>query len=193
MATQRPRTATLIGDSIRMGYQPLVVRALSGRVDVWSDEQNGGDSRNVLANLEQWALARPADVLHVNCGLHDLKLLPEGYQVPLEEYVKNIHAIMDKLAEKFRGRVIWATTTPVIDERHQKVKPFERHEEDVRRYNEAALSVMQSHKVAVNDLHEVIVKAGPAVLLGEDGVHFNERGKEVLAEAVAAAILDALG
>ena len=63
----------LIGDSIRMGYQETVARQLCDVAEVWGPEQNGGDSANVRAHLEEWALSRPAAVLHLNCGLHDLK------------------------------------------------------------------------------------------------------------------------
>ena len=44
----------LIGDSIRMGYQDHVASELAGRAEVWVPEENGGDSRNVLAHLDQW-------------------------------------------------------------------------------------------------------------------------------------------
>ncbi|MFN9742702.1 MAG: SGNH/GDSL hydrolase family protein, partial [Acidobacteriota bacterium] len=87
IAQELPRVV-LIGDSIRLGYAPIVAKKLEGRAEVISVEQNGGDSRRVRANLEQWALAvRPA-IVHFNAGLHDLKLLKatNQHQVPLEQY-----------------------------------------------------------------------------------------------------------
>ncbi len=66
-------TIVLIGDSIRMGYQEVVRRELGGVAEVWGPEENGGNSENVLAHLEDWALSRSPDVIHVNCGLHDLR------------------------------------------------------------------------------------------------------------------------
>ena len=63
----------LVGDSIRMGYQAYVRRELSGLSDVWAPEQNGGNSANVQKNLDAWIISRAADVVHINCGLHDLK------------------------------------------------------------------------------------------------------------------------
>ena len=41
--------------------------------EIWAPEQNGGDSRNVLAHLDEWMLARVPDLVYVNCSLHDLK------------------------------------------------------------------------------------------------------------------------
>ena len=184
---------TLIGDSIRIGYQPHITRELSGQAEGWGPDQNGGASANGMADLDNWVLDRRADVVHVNSGLHDLKL-PEGeYQVPLEQYVHNLHEMIDRVRGEFDGQMIWATTTPVMDERHQAVKHFERHEEDVRRYNEAALAVMESHGVSINDLHETVMEAGVARLLTDDGVHFTDEGYRILANAVADRILTAVG
>ena len=179
-----------IGDSIRMAYQPVVDRLLEEDMNVWGPEGNGGDSRNVLENLESWVFERPCDVLHLNCGLHDLRLREGEYQVPLEEYVRNVHRIMDALIDRFEGEVIWATTTPVIDERHQRVKNFQRREQDVKRYNSAGLAVTKSHNLRVNDLHALVQESGPRRLLSDDGVHFKEEGNRLLGEAVASCVCE---
>lgn len=185
----KPMLVTLIGDSIRKGYEASVSAELSDRAETWGPEQNGGDSENVLNHLDEWVLERNPDIVHMNCGLHDLRTSDGDYQVPLDNYVHNLHEIIDRLRGEFAGKLIWATTTPVIDERHQSVKPFERHEEDVHRYNEGALAVMRSHGVPINDLHEVVVNAGPPQLLKQDGVHFTEEGYKLLGEHVASSIL----
>ena len=41
----------LIGDSIRIGYAPVVAKQLEGKAVVVSPKANGGDSANVLAKL----------------------------------------------------------------------------------------------------------------------------------------------
>src|SRR5688572_10750333 len=64
----------LIGDSIRMGYAPIVARKLAGKAIVVTLPANGGDSANVLRNLDEWVVGEKADIVHLNCGLHDLKL-----------------------------------------------------------------------------------------------------------------------
>src|SRR5947209_3922130 len=46
----------LIGDSIRMGYAPLVAKRLEGKAIIISSKANGGDSSNVLKNLEEWTI-----------------------------------------------------------------------------------------------------------------------------------------
>ena len=67
------KRVVLIGDSIRMGYQATACRELEGLAEVWKPEQNGGTTQKVLENLDEWAIAQKPDIVHVNCGLHDLR------------------------------------------------------------------------------------------------------------------------
>src|SRR5690242_14324262 len=71
-AAELPKVV-LIGDSIRLGYAPLVAKRLAGQAVVVSPAANGGDSANVLKHLDEWVLREKPDVIHLNCGLHDLK------------------------------------------------------------------------------------------------------------------------
>jgi len=180
----------LIGDSIRHGYQPVVSEILAGKADVWGPDANGGDSRNVLDHLEEWVLGRQADVVHLNCGLHDIKRTTAGYQVPLDRYAANLREIVRRVKSEWSGELIWATTTPVLEKRHNRGGPFERHVSAVESYNAAARQIMEERGVQVNDLYEVIRRAGPERCLKEDGVHMNEHGNALLAEAVAAAVIE---
>jgi hypothetical protein len=63
----------LIGDSIRMGYQPTVQQILADQAQVWGPVENGGNSHNVLTHLDAWVIQRQPDIVHLNCGLHDIK------------------------------------------------------------------------------------------------------------------------
>jgi lysophospholipase L1-like esterase len=179
----------LIGDSIRIGYSPFVARELEGEAEIWGPEANGGTSRNILANLDEWVIARDADVVHINCGLHDLARdwdedgTPRVVRVPLEEYSPNVRRILSRIQESGK-KVIWATTTPVHEENH-KSKGFDRLEGDVLRYNEAATRVAGELGVPVNDLYRVVQDAGEASGLLPDGVHFTPEGSTRLGNAVA--------
>src|SRR5262245_42411889 len=99
--SELPRVV-LIGDSIRMGYAPLVAKRLEGRAVILSPKPNGGDSANVLKNLDEWAIQAKADVIHFNCGLHDLKLFKKDktYQVDLEKYEANLRQIVERLRKE---------------------------------------------------------------------------------------------
>lgn len=183
----------LIGDSIRMGYEAVVRRELAG-VDVWSSEENGGDSRRVREKLPAWAMAHRPKVVHVNCGLHDLKKDFETgtSQVGLDEYRDNVTAILTQLKQEINGTVIWAMTTPVNEQWHHERKGFDRFEADVRAYNAVAGEICAKLGVVINDLYSVVMAAGRDALLNPDGVHFGEAGCEVLGKAVAAEIRKAL-
>lgn len=184
----------LIGDSIRMGYQPVVTAKLGDRAEVCGPECNGGDSSNVLAHLGEWVNDRDVDLVHLNCGLHDLRYRADGtYQVPIDQYRDNLAAIMDGIKGDLPNRLIWASTTPVVDARQSDGGAMRRFNRDVIRYNDAALSIMQERGVPVNDLYRVVTEAGAEEHMSPDGVHFTEAGYELLAGAVVDAIMAAAG
>lgn len=179
----------LIGDSIRMGYQAPVASQLAGRAEVWAPEQNGGDSRKVLAHLEQWTLVRQPDLVHVNCGLHDLKrAFGAESEVPLAEYERNVRQILQRLQCELNGTVVWATTTPVEETWHHQNKGFDRLEADVEAYNAAARAAAVSLGVPIDDLFAVVQREGKARLLTQDGVHFTAAGSQLLGRVVAECI-----
>jgi lysophospholipase L1-like esterase len=182
--TKRP-ALVLIGDSIRMGYQDDVARELAGRAEVWAPEPNGGNSRNVLAHLDEWVLSRKPDLVYVNCGLHDLKrAFGEACSVPFDEYGDNVRRILMQLQGELPG-VIWATITPVDENLHHQNKGFDRFEADVDAYNEAARAVAVDLGVPIDDLFAVVEEVGKTRLLTQDGVHFTEEGSRILGRAVA--------
>ena len=78
----------LIGDSIRMGYAPLVAKLLDGKAIVISQSTNGEDSGNVLRHFDEWVINEKPDVVHINAGLHDLKLKDGRPELPLGKYRK---------------------------------------------------------------------------------------------------------
>lgn len=184
------KTVVLIGDSIRMGYQNSARRELAGVARVWAPKENGGTSANVLAHLGPWVIDRKPDLVHINCGLHDLKKEFGDRQsnVPLRAYRRNVQAILEAIRARTRAVVIWAATTPVNERRHHAHKPFDRFETDVRRYNRHAAAVARKMGIPVNDLFAVVRKAGRDKILLPDGVHFTPRGYALLGKAVARCI-----
>ena len=169
------------------GYEDAVRRELEGEARVWTPDQNGGTSANVLDHLDEWIVGRGADVVHLNCGLHDLaKSFESGEpRIPLEHYSANIRAVFDGVREAATSALIWATTTPVNEDWHHRNKDFDRLEDDVHTYNDAAAAVAVKCDVPVNDLYAVIDEAGRDRLLQPDGVHFGDEGCALLGAAVA--------
>jgi isoamyl acetate esterase len=181
------KQVVLIGDSIRIGYQDIVRRELAGIAEVWSPEINGGDSRNVLAHLDEWSIACKPDVIHINCGLHDLKQAfgASTHQIPREEYAANVRQILERVQRETRAQIIWATTTPVNQVWHHANKEFDRFEADVVAYNETANAIARELKIPLDDLNRVIADAGRDELLLPDGVHYGSEGYALLGKTVA--------
>ena len=182
----------LVGDSIRLGYASRVAERLSGKAVVISPAENGGDSANVLAHLDERVLRQKPDVVHLNCGLHDLKRSKTDghHQVALDRYAENLRRIVARIREETDATLVFADTTPILDERHAKRGAgFDRTEADVRRYNATASRIMGELGVPVHDLHWVVEKEGPESMLGPDGTHNTAAGSDRLAEAVADCVL----
>jgi lysophospholipase L1-like esterase len=183
----------LIGDSIAAGYAPAVEHQLSREMKVLLRPDNGKDTRTVLASLEGWLSGVTPDVIHFNCGLHDIKR-PHGsnrVHVPVEEYEENLHILVKRMRE-YTGRLIWARTTPVIDGQPHPSKSFDRLNRDVDAYNLVADRVMASLGVFNNDLHGAIITAGVPNCLSDDGVHMTEFGNDILGARVAESVCNVM-
>ncbi|MFW5838946.1 MAG: SGNH/GDSL hydrolase family protein [Planctomycetota bacterium] len=187
-------SAVLIGDSIRMGYQPFVADMLDGQADVWGPEINGGTTSNVLVHLIDWVQRRRPDVLHINAGLHDIKTVLTSRRETVtspEAYARNVKLILE-IACQFCGRVIWATTTPLREYLHNarraEAGSFLRYQADVEAFNRIAVDIAAQVGAETNDLHQVARNAGLDRIQKDDGVHFNDAGSEALARAVVTAV-----
>ena len=166
-----------------------MAKLLEGKAIVISAKPNGEDSGNVLKNLDEWVIKEKPDVVHLNAGLHDLKQTDKGYQVPLDQYEKNLKAILDRIRKETKATIVFATSTPIIDNLHaQRKAGFDRFEADVQKYNSAAVSVMKQAGVPVNDLHALVESRGRDKVMGPDGTHYTQEGYEMLAAAVTSEI-----
>ena len=81
--------------------------------------------------------------------------------------------------------VYFATTTPIIDDRHAARKAdFDRFDKDVQAYNDRAVKVMRELGVPADDLYRIVQDGNLARLLGKDGTHYTAAGYDRLADAV---------
>jgi lysophospholipase L1-like esterase len=186
-------TLHIVGDSISIHYGPYLQTMLTG-VMTYSRKTapdgnlddagaaNGGDSSLVLDYLRTLQPDRSFDTLLINCGLHDIKrdVMTHAVQVPLDQYEANLREILAQ-AQRLAARTIWVRTTPVIDERHNRLNTaFQRFEADVEAYNAAADRIMQEHGITTIDLFTFTRNLGPNVYA--DHVHFTN---EVRAQQAA--------
>jgi acyl-CoA thioesterase-1 len=177
----------LIGDSISIGYTPAVRELLKGKANVHRIPTNGGPTSNGVKNLDAWLGDGKWDVIHLNFGLHDLKVMKdEKHQVPSEEYKRNLETIVDRLL-KTGAKVIWATTTPVPEGPLNPVRRFG----DVATYNDIAATVMAGRTVAIDELNAAITPRLKELQNPKD-VHFTAGGYKLLAGEVARSIEAAL-
>lgn len=192
----------VIGDSISMQYGPYLEQYLAGRfayarktaevearLNLPSPQgDNGGDSSAVLAYLARLVERDElvADLLLVNCGLHDIKTDPAtGHkQVRLDDYRRNLAGIVAQ-AQKAKMPLVWVRTTP-CDEAIHNSRPdmaFHRFAEDCAAYNAAADEVMAAAGVLSIDLHSFTAGLGPELYC--DHVHFEEHIREKQAAYIA--------
>jgi hypothetical protein len=183
---------TLIGDSIRLGYQNTVCDLLAGRAEIWSPEGNCMHSVHHLFNISSWYVDPVADIIHFNCGLWDCRLLERGgaeNAVPVELFARNLDFILRKVRALTTAQLIWATITPVVEDRYNahwsQPQDTTRLAGDVERYNAAAAPILLRHGILINDLHAFVEEQGRERLICEDGIHYTAPGYQLLGEQVA--------
>ena len=173
----------LIGDSIRMNYQPVVEKELAGEFELVAPKENCRFAKYALNELERWfeACGEP-DIIHWNIGLWDSAVVckEDGMFTPPEEYLYYMSRIQRELF-KHTDKVIFATTTPVLpDSKNQ-------HIEYVDSLNRIIVPFMQQQGVVINDLYSLL-KAREKELQSADCIHLNPLGSQVLGKAVADAV-----
>jgi lysophospholipase L1-like esterase len=180
----------VLGDSISMQYGPYLERYLGEGFSYarkTAEEEaalsisrpqgdNGGDSSMVLEFLAAKGKAGgiAAELLLLNCGLHDVKTDPESgaKQVPIEEYEANLRAIVD-LVRSLGLNLVWVRTTPCDERVHnQPHMSFHRFAADVHAYNATADAVMSENEIPTIDLHTFTAGLDPDLYC--DHVHFHE-------------------
>jgi lysophospholipase L1-like esterase len=183
----------LLGDSIRMSYQPIVAKTLQGVADVVGPADNCQYSLYTLASLERWLKQFGApDIVHWNNGIHDSGHNParSPRQIPIEIYRLTLEFILQRLQET-GAQIIWATTTPVHPKRPFVDSQWSWRNEEIDQYNSVALDLMKSRGIPINDLHSIVMSDVDRYL-SEDMLHLSEAGKEKCADAVVAAIREYL-
>jgi lysophospholipase L1-like esterase len=184
----------VVGDSISIQYGPYLRQYLAGVMEYARKEgdaeallnldnpqgANGGDSAMVLGFLK--ALARSgslnADLLLVNCGLHDIKRNPATgqAQVGIADYESNLRALV-VVAREMRTELVWIRTTPCDEKVHNRPGlNFQRFSADCAVYNAVADRVMNEAGVPSIDLHTFTCNLGPDLYC--DHVHFHDAIRE---------------
>lgn len=185
----------LIGDSIRRGYDKSVKKSLAGKANVIFPEDNCRFASYVLRYFHEFlgdVKGEDIDVVHWNAGLWDcLRLFEEEPHTPIDVYTYYIDRICKRIKKICpNAKVIFATSTKVIPERTNK--NFMRYNEDIEKYNKAAVEVVKKYGFEVNDLYSL------SIALPEDAhsdwVHYyTPKGTEFFTNQVLKCVVPALG
>jgi lysophospholipase L1-like esterase len=191
----------VIGDSISIQYGPYLeadLRGVMGYARKEGEEEallnldipqgaNGGDSSMVRAFLAAKAAAGgiDADLLLLNCGLHDIKTDPAtgAKQIPIEKYVQNLAQIV-QIVRTMGPTLVWLRTTPCDETIHNHAgMAFHRFAADGRAYNAVADGIMAEHEIPSIDLYTFTRNLGDDLYC--DHVHFHDHIRRQQAAFIA--------
>ena len=205
MSSAKPRKLHrklfVIGDSISLHYGPYLEQMLGGYFSYarkngeesalrdldLAQGANGGDSSMVLAYLTamQRSGGLSADVVLLNCGLHDIKtdLITKHRQVSPEDYRRHLEEIVPLVTSR-GATLIWIRTTPCDEAVHNTANAkFHRFATDGVAYNEIADRIMSTAGIPSIDLYEFTKALGPNPYC--DHVHFTPAIRQAQAAFIA--------
>ncbi len=185
----------LIGDSIRMGYDKSVKKTLEGKVNVIFPDENCRFASYVLRYFHEYLngiKGEDIDVIHWNAGLWDcLRLFEEEPHTPIDVYAYYIERICIRIKKLCpNAHVIFATSTKVLSEKMNK--NFKRYNEEIEKYNEVAVNVVEKYGFKVNDLYSLSVTLPEEA--HSDAVHYyTPAGTEAFTNRVISFVTQCLG
>ena len=173
-----------LGDSITQqgqrreaGYVNLVIQMLKSRgvtITPIKAGISGHKSNQMLARLQKDVINKKADFLFLSCGVNDVWHGKRG--VPLEQYKKNITAIVEK-AQKAGIKVCIMTATMIGED------PNNANNKKLAAYNDFLRKLASEKKCLLADTNAAMQKALAALkkeypksrgpLLTSDGVHMS--------------------
>ena len=187
----------LIGDSIRMGYDQYVKHSLKDYCEVYYPADNCRFAQYILRHISDWkktlCLGDDVDVVHWNAGLWDtLVLYEDGCLTPPEFYEYFIDKICNRIKVLFpNAKVIFATSTPVVENRFTNPSASYRKNCDIEKYNDIAVKKVKEYGFFVNDLYS-ITKDLPENYYSDMTHLYTPEGTQILTNAVIKSIGNAL-
>ena len=176
----------ILGDSISIGYTPLVRGLLKDEANVHRPANNCRWSEFGASELPNWIGSGEWDVIHFNFGLWDWYGWKQENKATPQSYAKNLQNIVTQLQATGASLIFGMSTPPCItEERSSKLLvSLDR----ANRFNQEARDVMNKNGVRINDLYSVIGNKREVYQKGPNDVHYNKEGRRVLADAIATEI-----
>ena len=187
-----PELATVVcfGDSItNRGYYNTLGDLLS--VKTINAGVGGNSSEKGLRRIKQDVLDHQPDVVVILFGTNDMRADAPKVYVPVDQYRKNLKAMVDACAQ-IDARVVMCTLPPI-----DKTAYFQRHQEEdfenvggfekvLQDYRAAAQAVAAKHGLPIVDLNKILSKEPK--WMSKDGVHPSPEGNSILAKHIAKAV-----
>jgi lysophospholipase L1-like esterase len=187
---QKPRIL-IIGDSISGGYTPYVQEYLKDKAIVIRINENGQHTGFGLKRIREYIGNEKWDIIHFNYGLHDLcyrhpdsKLYGNRDKIKgklpfsIEKYETNLDSLVKVMKELSNAKLIFVTTTYVPE------NEAGRFAKDPQLYNKVAKRIMKKHHVKINDIYKKSTSIHKKYGLGNDDVHYTEKGNEQLGKLI---------
>lgn len=164
----------LVGDSICHGYREKVQQRLQGKAYVdYVALSYAVDSEMYHTLVGAFMADSHYDVLHINHGLHGIHMTAAEYRAGMEKLLQ---------AAQKRSKIILATSTVVYEAENKRLHAV--WTAKVGERNAAVRELAEQYGVGVDDLYAASL-AVPVSMRHEDGIHYEEDGYELLADAVA--------
>lgn len=195
LAVKNGESVSFLGDSITglgsvktpyLGYIHLVQDGLKREgvtIRIMPAGKGGDKSNGMLARVDRNVLAYKPSWVTVSCGVNDVWHGANG--VPLEDYKKNMTALVDKLLRS--GCKVLLMTASVISE-----NPDAPNNVKLKEYNAFLRKLAAEKKIPLAEVNEAVWKeirspdlAGiKGLKVTIDGVHMNGAGNIAIASAV---------
>lgn len=179
----------MIGDQVCADYCPVLTALLKEEAELWLAPKEVGTSVDLLMGVREWVLPRQPEVAVFASGILDTRKIcfaENERLVPLTAFARNVRCTLKIAIEQSASTPVWATMPPVDVRRVKREEEFGYDNETISLYNEEAKAVARMLGVAVIDLYGIVKAASRSDSSRPDGIHFDERGSDYMANAIAA-------
>lgn len=184
----------IIGDSISLGYTPFVMTPYANvehngpcfiqPYQHYRDDTNAEGSEHQANCIKQWLANGPYAVVHFNAGIWDVDTCTPLLNRSLSDYLMDLQKELDAIRES-GATPIFATTTPIAP------NGICVENSKVIEYNAAAIEMMQSQGVQIDDLYSTTLPYNDTDHV-PGGIHWTDAAYQIMAQQVSASINEAV-
>ena len=186
----------LIGDSICRGYRYFVQENFKETHDVAFPEENCRNSQYIITALRSWVNSfkdtNDVELVSFNCGHWDVAHWngEEESLTNIAEYEHNIKRIIRQIKRFFpKAKILFFTTTPMSPV-YKMDSQNPRCNDEIRRYNKAAVATAKKEDVFIEDLYSFIEDWDESKFI--DYVHLTQEANKILGDHITNVISNLL-